>query len=90
MKRALERLESLQTDVDTVACSPEVGRIAARLLALHPLHSTDALQLAAALVCTEEEPAMESFVALDERLRDAAQREGFTVLPHPAPSSTTR
>jgi len=44
----------------------------------------DAAQLAAALTLAENQPAVIDFVSLDQRLRDAAAREGFTrVLPHP-------
>jgi hypothetical protein len=53
----------------------------ADVLAAHPLRAADALQLAAALVWTGEAAAGEAFVCLDERLRDAARREGFEVLP---------
>lgn len=54
---------------------------ALRLLSVHPLRSGDALQLAAALIASEERPESLPFVCLDDRLRDAARREGFTVLP---------
>lgn len=43
--------------------------------------AADALQLAAAIVATEHAPASLPFVSLDERLNDAAAREGFQVLP---------
>jgi hypothetical protein len=39
------------------------------------------LQLAAALVWCEEQPHGEAFVTLDDRLREAATREGFSVHP---------
>jgi hypothetical protein len=45
------------------------------------LRATDALQLAAALVWCDETPRGEPFVCLDERLGDAARREGFRLLP---------
>jgi hypothetical protein len=48
---------------------------------VHPLRAADALQLAAALVWVEEQPHGEGFVSLDGRLRDAAAREGFTLVP---------
>jgi predicted nucleic acid-binding protein len=54
---------------------------AERLLALHPLRAADALQLAAALVWARERPIGRGFVCLDQRLRQAAGREGFGVLP---------
>jgi uncharacterized protein len=53
---------------------------AERLLMVHPLRAADALQLAAALVWAEESPQGMGMVCLDERLKEAASREGFTVL----------
>ncbi len=78
---ALDRLRALVEDSDTVSPTDEVRRRAGRLVASHPLHAADALQLAAALIWCEEQPAGEVFVTLDDRLREAAQREGFTVSP---------
>jgi hypothetical protein len=52
-----------------------------RLLNVHVLRAGDALQLAAALVACEDRPEALPFVCLDDRLRDAARREGFPVLP---------
>jgi hypothetical protein len=46
-----------------------------------PVAPAVALKLAAARVWCEEQPAGESFVCLGERLREAASREGFSVLP---------
>ena len=40
-----------------------------------------ALQLATALVACAEEPMGEKLVSLDQRLREAAIREGFAVIP---------
>lgn len=60
----------------------ELRARALRVLAVHPLRSADALQLAAALVWCGERTAGAGFVCLDDRLRDAASREGFTVLPY--------
>ena len=54
---------------------------AIRLVSTHPLRAGDALQLAAALVACGERPEALPFVCLDDRLRDAARREGFAVLP---------
>ena len=78
---ALARLRALVEDVDAVAPTDDVRRRAGRLVAAHPLRAADALQLAAALVWCEEQPAGERVVCLDERLRDAARREGFTLVP---------
>lgn len=61
--------------------SEEIKTIAGRLLLSRPLHAADSLQLAAALVWAAKSPAGHPFVCLDQRLRDAARNEGFTVLP---------
>jgi hypothetical protein len=58
-----------------------VAARAKRLLAVHPLRATDALQLAAALVAADEQPATRPFVTLDHALVEIARREGFEVLP---------
>lgn len=61
--------------------SDAVREQAARVLRLHPLRAADSLQLAAAMVWCQGEPSHREFVCLDHRLRDAARREGFIVLP---------
>jgi len=78
---ALGRLERFAEDVDVVAPTTRVRERAGRALAAHPLRAADALQLAAALVWSGDAAAGEEFVCLDDRLRDAARREGFEVLP---------
>lgn len=55
--------------------------LAHRLLAVHPLRGADSLQLAAALTWAEQQAQGRELVTLDERLRIAAQQEGFSVLP---------
>jgi len=75
----LERLLSSALEMEPVQ---QVRLTAQRLQANHPLRAADALQLAAALVWAEQQPSGREFVSLDRRLRDAAQREGLTVLPH--------
>ena len=82
LETALQRLELLVDHSDTVAATEDVRRRAGRLLAVHPLRAADALQLAAALVFCEDDPTGESFVCLDDRLRDAALSEGFQLLPN--------
>jgi len=71
-------LEGLWTAVED---TPLVDRRARRLLALHPVRAADALHLAAALIACDERTKMLPFVTLDDRLADAARREGFRVLP---------
>lgn len=54
---------------------------ASRVLLLHPLRAADAVQLAAALVWAGSQTTSLEFVCLDHRLREAAAREGFQVIP---------
>jgi hypothetical protein len=58
-----------------------VKQRAKRLLARHPLRAADALQLGAALLVADDDPGRIEIVSLDERLAEAARREGFRVLP---------
>ena len=77
----LARLARLAQGWAEVVPSEAVREQAARLLRLHPLRAADALQLAAAVVASEHQPASLPFVTLDQQLAAAAQREGFPVLP---------
>lgn len=52
---------------------------ALRLLRLHPLRAADSLQLAAGLEWAGVPPTGE-FLTFDERLKEAARLEGFTVV----------
>ena len=54
---------------------------AERLLSIHPLRAADALQLASALIWAQETPRGLDFVCLDQNLREAALKEGFSVQP---------
>lgn len=81
---ALRRLDALRTGWQLVQPVERIRTTAIRLLRVHPLRAGDALQLAAAIVAAEEHPATLPFVTLDQRLRDAAEREGFpAVQPGP-------
>lgn len=78
-QRACSRADRLfQALPQIVALEPVCAR-ALRLLDTHPMRAADALQLAAALVATEERPADLPFMTLDHRLADAARKEGFPV-----------
>lgn len=55
--------------------------IAERLLAVHPLRAADSFQLAAALQWCQRQTADMHLVSFDARLRQAAYKEGFTLLP---------
>lgn len=77
-------LQSLAELVESWAEVPPTDRIRAtgsRLLRVHELRAADALQLAAALVASDDRPGLLPFVTLDERLAYAASREGFPILP---------
>lgn len=52
---------------------------ARRLLRIHGLRASDALQLAAALTLSRDDPGALEFVCRDSRLAEAAAREGLTV-----------
>jgi predicted nucleic acid-binding protein len=78
---AMERLREARSQTREILPVEAVRTRAIRLLGQHPLRAGDALQLAAALIWCEEQPSSETFVSLDRRLREAARREGFTLLP---------
>lgn len=79
--QARQVVTRLAADWTEVQPSHQVREAAGRVLLLHPLRAADALQLAAALLWVNGRAAGQHFVCLDERLREAAQREGFRVLP---------
>lgn len=55
-------------------------RHAQRIVMDHPLRTADALQLGAAIVAADGDPQSLELVTLDNRLAEAARREGFPVL----------
>ena len=75
------RLNSLRVAWQEVQPSSEVKSTARRLLRVHQLRTGDALQLASALVASEQRPETLRLVCLDERLRKTARLEGFACLP---------
>ncbi len=78
---AVDRVRKLERTWHQVAPTDVLRQRAQRLLRVHPLRAADSLQLAAALGIAGTDPASVSFVTLDQRLLDAAQREGLTVEP---------
>ena len=78
---ALATLRELGTTWLEITAMGPVRDRAPRLLATHPLRAADALQLGAALLAVSDRPLSHEFVCIDARLRDAASREGFTVVP---------
>lgn len=81
VRQAFAVLDALSGNWAEVAAASRVRAAAERALAVHPLRTADAVQPAAALVWRGGEAAPHEFVCLDERLRDAASREGFLLFP---------
>lgn len=84
-RTALERLDRLAESWNEVQPTATLRGTARRLLRVHALRGADSLQLAAAVIASEGLPASLNVVTLDERLADAARREGFTVQGADAP-----
>jgi len=80
LRQCRRRLDDLSRAWHAVQSVDLVLRRARKVLDLHDLRAPDSLQLAAALVACGEEPSRLPFVALDDRLAEAAEREGFSVL----------
>jgi len=76
---AFARLRELADSWHEVEPTDHIRVLAVRLLRVHPLRATDALQLAAAYVAAEQLPSSLPFVTLDDRLAAAARKEGFAV-----------
>jgi len=82
VEQGLQRLTHLLEDSHIIAPTLRLRDRAGGLVAAHPLRAGDALQLAAALMWCDDAPSTATpFVCLDGRLRDAARREGFAILP---------
>lgn len=84
--RALGRLDALSSGWTEIGPSGAVRSAAEHALAAHPLRVGDAFQLAAALLWRGEPTSVRELVCLDRRLRDAAAREGFALLPEELPA----
>jgi predicted nucleic acid-binding protein len=76
---AFHRLDLLARSWFEIEPHDELREVARRLLRVHPLRAADALQLAAAYLAAERRPPTLEVVTLDERLRQAALKEGFRV-----------
>jgi hypothetical protein len=71
----------LQRSADWAEIANRLRDHVERLLSVRVLHAADAFQLAAALVSSRGKTTRRRFVSFDDRLRTAAAREGFDVLP---------
>lgn len=76
---AIERTRALERAWHQVPPTDTLRGRAQRILRVHSLRAGDSLQLAAALNIAGDDPASLSFVSLDQRLADAARREGLDV-----------
>jgi hypothetical protein len=77
---AFDRLKQLADGWHEIEPSELVRENALRFLRVHSLRAADALQLAAAFLAAERRPSSLEVVTLDERLADAARREGFELV----------
>jgi len=76
-RSAIQRLDSVQRAWSEVDAVEPVTRRAERLLGTHVLRAADALQLAAALIISQERTAGFEFVTRDKQLFRAIDAEGF-------------
>jgi uncharacterized protein len=73
----IQKLAERWVEVDALTL---VRDEAEKLLRVHDLRAADALQLGAALIAHDGRPRGRHFVALDDALLKAAEREGFAGL----------
>jgi uncharacterized protein len=74
---AFARLDGLAPSWIEIEPTDEVREVARRYVRAYPLGAADALQLAAAFMSAERRPPTLAFLTLDDRLRGAAEKEGF-------------
>ena len=79
--RAMSRLDKLTADWTEILPSEHLRSVARRMLRVHALRASDALQLATAVIGAASEPRGLEMVCLDQRLVLAAQKEGLRTLP---------
>jgi predicted nucleic acid-binding protein len=77
--QAVAALGELSESWEEIVPSERIRRVATRLLRQHRLRAADGLQLAAALVAADDQPASLEIVSLDARFNDIARHEGFRV-----------
>jgi len=78
--KVINRLKLLSETWHEIQPVEEVRKIAKRFLRVHNLRAADALQLAAAFLAAEKDPSTMDLVCLDERLANAARKEGFSII----------
>ena len=80
LQESLHELTKFASGWLHIRSSSNMRQHALRLLRMHPLRAADAMQLAAALTAARGYPATLEVVSSDDRLSQAAQIEGFSVL----------
>ena len=80
VNRILERLEVWSAGWEEVQPSEQIREIAIRCLRTHSMKAADAIQLSAAWIAAEHKPSTLEFMTFDDRLSEAAAKEGFRVL----------
>ena len=78
---AKTRMNDLFDIVFEIVALSKVKDRALRLLQVHTLRAADAMQLASILVATQEDTSKLPIMCFDDRLKQAAKREGFIVNP---------
>lgn len=84
---SIDAFEQLLGDLETLSAgwleiqpTQRLRQRAMRLLRIHPLRAADALQLAAAMIGSGDDPMTLPFVCDDPRLNGVARKEGFPLL----------
>ena len=77
---AFDRLKQFAEGWHEIEPSEVLRDNAVRFLRVHALRAADAVQLAAAFIAAERRPASLDLVTLDDRLADAARKEGFSLI----------
>jgi predicted nucleic acid-binding protein len=80
---AVVRLLMLSRGWREVLPDDELRRLSTELLDKYSLRAADSLQLAASLVWCQRHPSRRSFICGDQRLAEAADATGFSVLELP-------
>ncbi len=81
LTRAIRSFKSDWDSVQVVPVSPQLNRRIDRLVADHPLRGFDTIHLASALTVRDAVGEELLFVSADQRLLEAAQKEGLNVYP---------
>jgi len=80
LQLARARLAELRLRWIEVQPTEPLRDLAEILLQRHALRAADAMQLAAALTWSKQQPRKRAFVCFDQRLAEAAAKEGFSVV----------